>query len=234
MDLPPALRKVRIKCAGQRCASTRWPAACSDGWLAWLRRLQARRWQRRCEVPSAQGSRRTGGAPGTRVHCVTRPHSIKQCSHVHIPARHSRKHHAGRGDRVVASGDKFSGLVRDRSSLRTDGGNDRYLLAREEARRRCKHIKAAQVTHRGRLVRQRPSQPPQHRSAALCAVQCVHGARQFPEGSLAHSRIGQSVQQGHQVGQGFGSIAGTREVLGKLRIRLLESMDRLQSDKMQA
>lgn len=174
------------------------------------------------------------GAPGTRVRCVTRPHSIKQCSHVHIPARHSRKHHAGRGDRVVASGDKFSGLVRDRSSLRTDGGNDRYLLAREEARRRCKHIKAAQVTHRGRLVRQRPSQPPQHRSAALCAVQCVHGARQFPEGSLAHSRIGQSVQQGHQVGQGFGSIAGTREVLGKLRIRLLESMDRLQSDKMQA
>lgn len=62
----------------------------------------------------------------------------------------------------------------------------------------------------------------------------MHGPRQFPEGGLAHSRIGQSVQQGHQVGQGFGSIARTREVLGKLRIRLLESMDRLQSDKMQA
>ncbi|ABJ90017.1 hypothetical protein XOO4908 [Xanthomonas oryzae pv. oryzae KACC 10331] len=34
--------------------------------------------------------------------------------------------------------------------------------------------------------------------------------------------------------QGFGSIARTRQALGKLRIRVLESMDRLQSDKMQA
>ncbi len=125
-------------------------------------------------------------------------------------------------------------MVRYRSSLRTNGGNDLYLLAREEAHRRCKHIKAAQITHLVRLVRQRRSQPPQHRSATLCAVQCVQGPRQFPEGSLAQSRIGQSVQQGHQVDQGFGSIARTRQALGKLRIRVLESMDRLQSDKMQA
>lgn len=90
-------------------------------------------------------------------------------------------------------------MVRYRSSLRTNGGNDLYLLAREEAHRRCKHIKAAQITHLVRLVRQRRSQPPQHRSATLCAVQCVQGPRQFPEGSLAQSRIGQSVQQGHQV-----------------------------------